>query len=165
MGYTHYFPQKTQVDAKTWSAILEDTRTLLESDDDRIPPLAVEYDERDTKPKIGRSEIRFNGVGDDGHETFYLPRVHRRRGYESPEYRYGFNFTKTARKPYDVAVCAVLLIAHHHAPKFLEIGSDGTPSDLREAEYPNAWPVAKALVADVLGYAPEYPKGIIRSAA
>lgn len=49
---------------------------------------------------ITDEEIRFNGRGEDGHETFVLPG--RLEGVPD------FSFCKTARKPYDKYVTAIL---------------------------------------------------------
>lgn len=78
--------------------------------------VAYEYDEPDREPVFSETEIRFNGVGDNGHETFYL----------SPEMR-DFEFCKTACKPYDTAVVAVLCLLAHHTD--VRVSSDGDPSD------------------------------------
>lgn len=68
------------------------------------------------RPIISNSEIRFNGDASKGedHETFVLEK----NGS-------GFQFCKTARKPYDRYVKAVLLVAKAVAPAAVEISSDG----------------------------------------
>ncbi len=43
-----------------------------------------------------------------------------------------FNFCKTARKPYDEIVTAILAVVDKLAPGALEIGSDGDESDWEE---------------------------------
>lgn len=66
----------------------------------------LQAEHNEPKPaKVLKTIIRFNGVEDDGHETFYLPKKKR-----------SFNFCKTARKPYDIAVAMVLLACHAVAP-------------------------------------------------
>ena len=64
--------------------------------------------------------------GDCSHETFYFPRVN------NPEYDfqlkqddYVIDFTKTAYKPYDLAVNVALIIAKHHLGDRIYIHSDG----------------------------------------
>lgn len=130
MGYTHYFPQKESVHVLKWTKITEDLKLVLGN----LPPfsqtaggyhqepidLRSEYDEPNP-PELGHDYIRFNGEGDLGHETFYMPRV--------KEEGDSFMFCKTARKPYDHVVCAALIIANHHAPECFDIGSDGGPED------------------------------------
>ena len=52
--------------------------------------------------------VCFNGIGGNGHEPFCFTRepdsLHGKEGF-------GFTFCKTAQKPYDEVVCAVLLAA------------------------------------------------------
>lgn len=62
--------------------------------------------------------ITFNGIGDAAHETMWFDR----KGD-------GFQFCKTARKPYDIAVIALLLLANRYAPEVWDIGSDGDAKD------------------------------------
>lgn len=45
----------------------------------------------------------------------------------------GFQFCKTARKPYDTAVTACLLLAKHHFGSAIEITSDGGPEGFNRA--------------------------------
>lgn len=78
--------------------------------------LAYEYDDPEREPLFSEHEICFNGVRDLGHETFYLST----RGSD-------FEFCKTARKPYDTAVVAILCLLHHHTG--IDVSSDGGPSD------------------------------------
>lgn len=137
MGYTHYFGANQDLDTETFARIGDDVRTLINSGDSRIPALAYESDEPNTPPQIDTELIRFNGIDDDGHETFYLPVT-----------ADGFNFCKTAEKPYDIVVCATLLIINQYKASWLNIGSDGERED---------WQPAVDLVSDVLGYYPEFP--------
>ena len=45
----------------------------------------------------------------------------------------GFQFCKTAHKPYDRAVMCLLILCHHHAPECWDIGSDGDLPDWQPA--------------------------------
>ena len=47
----------------------------------------------------------------------------------------GFDFCKTARKPYDVVVCAALLAIKHHQGDNVEIRSDGDFGDEWQPAY------------------------------
>ncbi|KAH8587896.1 hypothetical protein B0O99DRAFT_526071, partial [Bisporella sp. PMI_857] len=58
--------------------------------------------------------IAFNGIADDGGETFYLSRKARH------------NFVKTLQNPYDTAIACVLLRAYLLSPNNFELISDGT---------------------------------------
>jgi hypothetical protein len=68
------------------------------------------------RPFIDDKSIVFNGDASKGeaHETMSLHRIGN-----------GFEFCKTARKPYDRFVKAVLIIANYYAPGALEISCDG----------------------------------------
>jgi hypothetical protein len=69
--------------------------------------------------------IRFNGVNGEGHETFiFFKKMPKEQQISSDKSRH-FYFCKTARKPYDLAVCLVLLSLAQHASKSVELGSDG----------------------------------------
>lgn len=70
---------------------------------------------------------------DYGHETFLLERSPRREGWEREDYPYGFDFCKTARKPYDQVVTAVLILCERFCPNWRDITSDGTPADWEPA--------------------------------
>lgn len=110
MGYTHYWTQKRPATPAEWKNITISFRQLIQ---DTKPPIQYEYDT--AKPVlINKDHIRFNGIGDDGHETMHVVRGVR-----------AFNFCKTARKPYDRWVVALLLIMDREAPGCWEISSDG----------------------------------------
>lgn len=74
------------------------------------------------RPVVNETQICFNGVCEDAHETCKISRSH-----DSD-----FNFCKTAQKPYDRYVVAVLCICHYFAPGALDISSDGEESDWME---------------------------------
>ena len=115
MGYTHYFPQQRVFDDLEWRGVVEDSKKAIAFCMMDGIELAKEYDEPRQPAVVSFNEVRFNGVGEEGHETFDVTR----------HLNAGFNFCKTARKPYDLAVCLVLLVCHYHAPGVLQIGSDG----------------------------------------
>lgn len=104
MGYTHYWDQKKSFTPKQWKGILDDAKSILELNKIPVEDLHLTED-----------VIRFNGVGDDGHETFIVKRM------KSQE----FNFCKTAQKPYDLLVGLVLARINHYAKGVLAISSDG----------------------------------------
>src|SRR6185312_10461897 len=102
MGYTHYWRGQRAFTEAEWTAICADAAKLLTD-----PPVVVtrEYDTNEP-PEITPDLIAFNGHSENGHETFWLERT--------PE---SFQFCKTAHKPYDVLVTALLASAAHHAPE------------------------------------------------
>ena len=126
MGYTHYWTRKKLViDNSTWAAIERDVRELFKLLPAEAPTLTLvrEYDEPGTEPLVNGALICFNGEGELGHETFYFPRT------DTSD----FGFCKTARKPYDLAVQAVLRIIAHHEPSVV-LSSDGEEGAFVEGE-------------------------------
>jgi len=83
--------------------------------------LRFEYNSEDPVV-INQELIRFNGVEDDGHETFFVERNNTS----------GFNFCKTACKPYDVAVGCCLIVMQNENPKNFVVSSDGDKQDWQE---------------------------------
>lgn len=97
MGYTHHWKQDRDIDIGEWEAIQTITRKILTTAQDSWGiALSEEYD-INRIPVINEDEIRFNGYGEEGHETFMITRT-------AEEYA----FCKTAQKPYDAVVVAVL---------------------------------------------------------
>lgn len=92
------------------------------------------------EPKFNENEIRFNGDGELSHETFSIDR----------EGRGGFNFCKTAQKPYDLMVCATMNLYKHFFPE-VEVSSDGDHED---------WEPSIELVKEVTGLHLDWMKGI-----
>jgi len=66
----------------------------------------------------GEREVWINGTGEDGYEDFVLT-----------QQKTDFQCCKTARKPYDDVVTAVLLAAKKHFRDDIEITSDGYGDD------------------------------------
>lgn len=98
MGYTSYWEQKNKI-------VLTPAQTNL------IKGVLVEYKDIlangmgkvGSKPKFTAKGISLNGLdneNDDAHETFAVE-------FDKPK---EFAFCKTARKPYDAAVCKILAI-------------------------------------------------------
>jgi hypothetical protein len=70
---------------------------------------------------IDERRVRFNGVGEDGHETFNFSLD-----------KTCFNFCKTNAKPYDVVVSGCLYIAKLLFSDSIKINQDCDPSDDEE---------------------------------
>ena len=124
MGYTHYYYQKKSFTPKQWVSLSKDARTIIAACDTLGIALRREFDDP-RLPLVDASQIRFNGEREQGHETFFLDKdkpANSSWRADEPEY---FAFCKTARKPYDLAVCLVLLAAIGRAPKTIRIESDG----------------------------------------
>ncbi len=67
---------------------------------------------------INERQVRFNGVDEDGHETFYFSLD-----------KSGFNFCKTNIKPYDGVVCGCLYVAKVIFGDDISVNQDCDPSD------------------------------------
>jgi len=139
MGYTHYFYYK-ETPQVTWDKIVIDCKKLAAN-----LPSDVKIDgctKYESTPHFGDTEIWFNGITD--HETFVLQQAGIPvESYQSNTDGLGFAFCKTAGKPYDLMVCACLLVYKHHSPDTMRLSSDGDASD---------WADAENFVKDTLGY-------------
>lgn len=142
MGYTHYWRNPEGFSDEEWAVIKHDTEALFKNlpehshssgDYYGSEPLAID-DQNGGPPVVDEDIIWFNGTGALSYETFVL--------YRKPE---KFSFCKTARKPYDLVVQAVLLIARLAKPS-LYVASDGEPED---------WETAAELVRNMTGMCPD----------
>jgi hypothetical protein len=108
-GYTHYFTWKKEPDPERLRACLQEMSLVT-----KAASKLLAGPDGDGKPRIEALELEFNGIGEQAHEPFVFPG------------KQGFNFCKTACKPYDAVVTACLLVARDHFPREeLEIESDG----------------------------------------
>lgn len=130
MGYSHYFYRKVNLDDVAFQGVARDCQKICEILD---TPIQYELD-NDSPALFDKDAIHFNGIGDDGHETFYLPKVYTRKMPSSLSHlNLPFQFCKTARKPYDINVCCCLIIAKHHLGDDIRVNSDGSLNDWKEA--------------------------------
>ena len=110
MGYTHYWRTgKIQ-------AIPDPALHIIKGEIDRAHQAGIIQRSLNDPgaPIVTSQEIRFNGVGDTGHETFYF------KSNGEP-----FDFCKTARKPYDTVVMYVLIVLKHFLKDNITVSSDG----------------------------------------
>jgi len=115
MGYTHYW-KSAGFNAEQWAKLSDGARAIILAAGSAGIALAGEWDEPVDLPVVDGDCIRFNGTGNDGHETFYLA--------VAPV---EFGFCKTAFKPYDAAVVAILMLASECGP--FTWSSDGDEED------------------------------------
>lgn len=101
MGYTHYW-KHNGISIADWHALTLFAHGIIDMASVIGIKLAIEFDDPTQQPDINEAEIRFNGVGDEGHETFFLTRE-----------KTDFDFCKTERKPYDAVVAEILSFASH----------------------------------------------------
>jgi len=132
MGYTHYWNITGEVSPEDWRGALPTIRDIIAR---HRKLLAWERDKPDREPEVGQDQIRFNGIGIDGAETFcVLPKK-------------GSYFCKTDRYPYDRAVCEVLLVLTHDIPQ-IWTWSNGFYGDGSLDKAAESWPVAAQEVAE-----------------
>ena len=139
MGYTHYFPATRDLTAAEFAKIGEACRQIIKAAPADVR-VVREFDQLDESPEITGDFVAFNGPGEAGHETFWLPRI-----------KDGFQFCKTAYKPYDVIVVACLIATDDIAPDALEISSDGGRAD---------WEAGLKLAQQALGRPLVIPDGV-----
>lgn len=120
MGYTNYWTQHKDISMHDWIQIQREVEYLREY----IGDGCIEVDKND--PEI----ISFNGRGDNAHEDFCIRRKRwfssdKQKANKSHSDNDGFNFCKTNRKPYDLAVWHMLTFMSHLLGKDFEISRDG----------------------------------------
>ena len=123
MGYTHYQTHKGTFTKAEWKVIQADVRAILETATADGLTIGDAWGEKKITPAqaVTAQEIRFNGLDGDSHETFSVERL------TEP-----WAFCKTARKPYDVAVTAILAYLEGAHPDKFSVGSDGGPDDWKD---------------------------------
>ena len=143
MGYTHYWRQQRDFTDTEWQELTRLTKLITADGVDVIFRDAITVPPSD-EFNINNEEIRFNGYGEEGHETFLITKKKRaKRQYEEQEAydRQGaFEFCKTAHKPYDKYVTAVLCALYNIEVKewplgdgkIMSISSDGNTEDWTE---------------------------------
>lgn len=132
MGYTHYFTKTAadRDDALRFEMFAQGARRI------------IDYAKTYEGIKIGDLEISdeivtFNGVGEESHETFYW-------SIKAD----GFDFCKTAYKPYDAVVTACLIHLKDVYGELVEIASDGSWAD---------WTLGARLYRNATGLTAENP--------
>lgn len=112
MGYTHYWRNVPKLS----DACVAELKELLGH---AFTSGLIWYELDNRQPPVVLDElVRFNGVGEDGCETFVLSEGS------------NFDFCKTRGYPYDKAVVAALkVVAKHHAKDGFTWSSDGSEAD------------------------------------
>lgn len=134
MGYTHYFSsravsernfKKLTSDMKKVEKFIKTNEIVAEISEDNLPSVVVElYDGfgENKGVQYGKDYFTFNGSeeNDLGHENLVI-----QLGGDG-------GFCKTARKPYDIVVCLMLISLKYHM-KSSVIRSDGKPNEWSQA--------------------------------
>jgi hypothetical protein len=148
MGYTHYWSRTKALTKEGWETFHGEVEMILEHMND----IGVNIcgPDGEGEPRVDPYHISFNGCADNGedHETFDI------RVNGTKWARFGAaddgDFTKTAHKPYDLAVCMCLLSMRRHLG--WEVSSDGGFGDWRFAafEYEDLFHPGKDVMYDTL---------------
>lgn len=133
MGFTRYFEYApTAITDETWQSFCTDVRKILDTVERGDIPLGNGLGEG--RPVVNDRTVIFNGAGDGQYESLHITRDAPDPSDQFFYRRYKelgdrvWDFCKTERKPYDVAVAAVLLRAATVLPDFT-VRSDGHPED------------------------------------
>ena len=125
MGYTHYFTIMSDATPEMYKAFSDEAHEILRTAEiNKGIQLADAWGEELSAWQADSEAVSFNGFGDDSHETFHV----------TPN-NVGFNFCKTAEKPYDSVVVACLIALGRAYGDSVEIRSDGNHSDWAEGSY------------------------------
>ena len=140
MGYTHYW-KNLRFDDNGWETVRGFSAKVFAEMANRGVQLVNDSfsDEAAVPPYIGDDMIRFNGIGRDSHETFHLEKT----GSD-------FEFCKTAQKPYDLAVSAILIYASSVSLDGT-ISSDGIGEKYLDGEWHDAWTFARLIDSNLGG--------------
>lgn len=125
MGYTNYWNRtKVKYDENFVNLVKE----VFKQSADRGIILKNGFGEGE--PIADMESIWFNGNGETGleHETFFI------RNADTDGFEEGFDFCKTAEKPYDWTVKEVLKLAEKYGI-VREVSDDGEPEVLNDEEY------------------------------
>ena len=97
MGYTNYWECETDFTDDEWNAVCNEAEYIKDIDSPYQENMFRTLDSVNIINDITFENISFNGVGDNGHETFILEKK-----------ATDFSFCKTAQKPYDIYVWHLL---------------------------------------------------------
>lgn len=111
MGYTNYFTAKKTDDGKFPKEFVDAVSNIVSNAPCKLT--GWDCDKLESKPEVSDERISLNGYGDDGHESFTLV----------PDGEW--EFCKTAEKPYDIVVKAILITAERMGILSEEFSFDG----------------------------------------
>ena len=137
MGYTHYWTiNQNQISPESWFGFMQEFSEIEAKFHEKLDHTT------DQKYRIDSESIIFNGIGEQGHETFTMNRINPMEKSHTGDIEY-FDFCKTAEKEYDIAVCCALIIAKNHFGNIIKVTSDGGFLE---------WKEANTLCKDILKY-------------
>ena len=109
MGYTHYWTLQNGIETSKWDDFINGAKQIIATAED-AGILIADFSEGNT--------IHINGVSQGAHEDFVI-------SAEDVD----FNFCKTAQKPYDTVVTALLIQLKRSLGNDVVIKSDGSWHD------------------------------------
>lgn len=137
MGYSHHWRLVKKPTPAAWGPLVLDCQTLIGNLPEcshsaggyyAAEPLTLRGPSGKGTPIVSQRRIAFNGdlSMELDHESFELKPARTKQSRQL--------WCKTARKPYDLVVCAVLICAwNRFGPGTIEIGGDGDWSDWKPA--------------------------------
>jgi hypothetical protein len=118
MGYTHYWEIKKPLTEEVLKDISEKTQQIVDLAKEDGIIICNGMGEEGSEPTITPTYISLNGCEteeeDNSHESFYIRLEDK-----------GFQFCKTARKPYDAVVVSILKYCKDNYSEYFKISSDG----------------------------------------
>jgi hypothetical protein len=152
MGYTHYLYRPEKFPKKKWKDFTKELEMLAKnlpakgitagSYGEKHPIILCGWNEKSKEyergfPIVCDDGIAFNGEGDFGHESFWVPQNmgEEEKKFSSTDEKTGlrFSFCKTARKPYDTMVCLALISMKRWFMNDVIVSSDGDKEDWEPA--------------------------------
>lgn len=134
MGYTHYWTfKKSPANIADGKEKFANAVALFKEGLKKLQDIPLGNGRGENEPIITDTEVCFNGKAPEDYETCAM-------SLESK----GFDFCKTARQPYDVAVCLLLLCMADAFGDDFEYSSDG---DIENGE--EGWARAKEIFAEL----------------
>ena len=126
MGYTHYNyrPRKNAGSAYMYGKLALDAKAICEYAYTIGIKLGDWSGENGTSPQFTEGEFSLNGIDDMSHETFTWKALPTQSEWRKDEPEI-FDFCKTAMKPYDAVVTAILIRAKEIYGSCVSISSDG----------------------------------------
>lgn len=156
MGYTHYWYRKEGPGSRQlFQQLGTDAKRIIAVAESRGIRLGNWGGEE--SPEFNERRFSFNGYGEEAHETFSwdddadMKAWQKQAGFEDDDV---FYCCKTAYKPYDAVVTAILIRAKELYGEAVRVSSDGAWPD---------WADGRNLYEAVFGYEPTCPFNAVGS--
>ena len=151
MGYTHYWERDVSKNsAEHYGKLALDAKKIVEYAISKDIAIADWGGEVLNGDEWNEGRFAFNGYRIESHESFIWQAQPKEPSYKSNyiDEGWSFDFCKTAWKPYDCVVTAILCRAKHYYGDSVRIRSDGEWSD---------WQAGRDLYEEVFGSEPTNP--------